>query len=585
MRTPTLQYFYLQKPMTSLVVISIISIVCWIGIGDFYTKGEPREASVAVSMIQDNEWILPTVYADEVAFKPPLTHWIMAILSLPQGEVTPFTSRFPSAIAFICLICFSFIFFGKNLKAQDSFLACLIMLTSFELHRSAMTARVDMVLTFLIVLGLQRLFRWEERKKLVGFPVAISIILGLATLVKGPVGIVLPLLVFGVYLLLLKYNFLKIVIKLLPIALASLVLPAIWYVLAYQVGGKEFLDLVYAENFGRFLGSGDLNIRYELGHEEPFWYNFVTLVTGFIPWTIFLLVSMFGISYSKKILGLKSIWQGLLNMPKIKLFSLVASVVIVLFYCIPISKRSVYLMPAYPFIAIFIAQYVTYLVEYRPKIGRVFGIIIGFLACLVLLIGACTVFHWIDPVEIVSKFTKHERTLNDVAATCRNLKPDFLNISLFLFLFFTLYLLVKSLWKKNHIKVLYTAIAVYMSLFLLLDGVFLSAFKNGISVKPWAKFLAYYYPINKDNLFVMNDLGEYMNMYGMNFYLGNQFRNFEKEQPYEGFFLIGQGNSEKVLQKYDEKYQFDLLEEYKNQVRDGEKILQFYRFKKKVRVL
>ena len=580
MRTPTLQYFYLQKPMTSLIIISIISIVCWIGMGDFYTKGEPREASVAVSMIQDNEWILPTVYADEVAFKPPLTHWVMAIFSLPQGEVTPFTSRLPSAIAFICLLCFSFVFFGKNLKAQDAFLACLIMLTSFELHRSAMTARVDMVLTFLIVLGLQRLFRWEERKKLEGFPIAIPIILGFATLVKGPVGIVLPLLVFGIYLLLLKYNFLKIAIKLLPIALASLVLPAVWYVLAYQVGGKEFLDLVYAENFGRFLGSGDLNIRYELGHEEPFWYNFVTLLAGFIPWTILLFISLFGISCSKKIPGLKSIGRSLLNMPKIKLFSLVASVVIVLFYCIPVSKRSVYLMPAYPFIAIFIAQYVTYLIEYRPKIGRAFGAIIGFLACLVLLAGVCAVFHWIDPVEIVSKFTKHERTLNDVAATCGKLKPGFLNITLFAFLAFTIYLLVKNLWRKNNIKVLYTAIAVYMSLFLVLDGVFLPAFKNGISVRTWAKYLEYYYPINDKNLYVMNDLGEYTNMYGMNFYLGNRFHNFEKEQAFEGFFLIGQNDSEKLLQKHGIRYQFELLEEYKNKVRDGEKVLQLYRFRR-----
>lgn len=45
MRTPTLQYLYLQKPVTMMVVICIISVLPWIGLGDFSTKGEPREAA------------------------------------------------------------------------------------------------------------------------------------------------------------------------------------------------------------------------------------------------------------------------------------------------------------------------------------------------------------------------------------------------------------------------------------------------------------------------------------------------------------------------------------------------------------
>ena len=52
MRTPTLQYLYLQKPVTMMVVICIISVLPWIGLGDFSTKGEPREAAVAISMLE-----------------------------------------------------------------------------------------------------------------------------------------------------------------------------------------------------------------------------------------------------------------------------------------------------------------------------------------------------------------------------------------------------------------------------------------------------------------------------------------------------------------------------------------------------
>ena len=72
MRTPTLQYLYLQKPITMVIVICIISVLPWIGLGDFSTKGEPREAAVAVSMLETGNWILPQVYANEFAYKPPL---------------------------------------------------------------------------------------------------------------------------------------------------------------------------------------------------------------------------------------------------------------------------------------------------------------------------------------------------------------------------------------------------------------------------------------------------------------------------------------------------------------------------------
>ena len=99
MRTPTLQYLYLQKPVTMVIIICIISVLPWIGLGDFSTKGEPREASVAISMLESGNWILPQVYANEFAYKPPMAHWLMAAFSYPQGYVSEFTSRLPSTIA------------------------------------------------------------------------------------------------------------------------------------------------------------------------------------------------------------------------------------------------------------------------------------------------------------------------------------------------------------------------------------------------------------------------------------------------------------------------------------------------------
>ena len=176
MRTPTLQYLYLQKPVTMMVVICIISVLPWIGLGDFSTKGEPREAAVAISMLETGNWVLPQSYANEFAFKPPMAHWLMAAFSYPQGYVSEFTSRLPSALAFITLIGFVLVFFGKRIvKFQEAFIATLLLVTCVEIHRAAMTTRVDMLLTTFIVIGLFQLYRWEDKLELKGLPISRSI--------------------------------------------------------------------------------------------------------------------------------------------------------------------------------------------------------------------------------------------------------------------------------------------------------------------------------------------------------------------------------------------------------------------------
>ena len=74
-----------------------------------------------------------------------------------------------------------------------------------------MTTRVDMLLTTFIVIGLFQLYRWEDKLELKGLPIFIPLLLGCAVLTKGPVGVVLPLFVFGIYLLMLgQYSYLTI---------------------------------------------------------------------------------------------------------------------------------------------------------------------------------------------------------------------------------------------------------------------------------------------------------------------------------------------------------------------------------------
>jgi 4-amino-4-deoxy-L-arabinose transferase-like glycosyltransferase len=536
-------------------------VLPWIAMGDFSTKGEPREAAVAVSMLETGDWILPKVYANEFAYKPPMMHWLIAIFSLPEGHVSEFTSRLPSAIAYTLMLVFVLILFGRKTRFQEAFIATLLLLTCFEIHRAGLTSRVDMLLTAFMVIGLIQMFRWEDNLELKGLPVFIPLILSGAMLTKGPVGIVLPLFVFGVYLLMLrKYSLLKITKSILYTGVASCFIPSLWYIEAWRQGGDEFLNVMLAENFGRFLHLGDGNIPYDLGHEMGAWYNIVTLIGGFIPWSLLLFFSLFGLKISKPNSPVKQwlrkIWNGILAMDKIKLFSLVASVCILFFYSIPSSKRSVYLMPAYPFLALFLAQYFIYLAEYRTYIFRFFAGTLLVIVSVVMLAIVVQVTGIVDFNTLIAGFITDPSTLGQVAAVTKSLSPGIVQVPVYLMLLTAAGALLYQLRKKINIKILYASIFLVFCINLFIDGVAMRGIRNETSSRPFAKEIQQDYPLDKTNVYVMNSLRNYANLYGMNFYMGNCFHNFELEQPRTGYFLSTEKDFFKIQQYFQGRYTF-----------------------------
>jgi 4-amino-4-deoxy-L-arabinose transferase-like glycosyltransferase len=222
-----------------------------------------------------------------------------------------------------------------------------------------------MLLSALMVLALYALYQWAE-KRLKGIPWLGILFLSGAFLTKGPVGMVLPCAVVAIFAWIRGFGFGRIFIRFLLVALASCILPAIWYIAAWRQGGDTFLTLVYEENVLRFLGK----MTYA-SHENPWHYNVMTVVAGFVPYTLLLLMSIFTIKYTRITSKPKQWWNQLRlyikGMDDTRLFSLLSIVIMFVFYCIPKSKRSVYLLPIYPFIAYFIAEYILWLVKNKPQ--------------------------------------------------------------------------------------------------------------------------------------------------------------------------------------------------------------------------
>ena len=79
-----------NKAFWLLLVICVVTILPFLGLSEYHTKGEPREAIVSYSMLDSGNWILPRNNGGEMAYKPPFFHWSIAAVSavVNGGQVT-----------------------------------------------------------------------------------------------------------------------------------------------------------------------------------------------------------------------------------------------------------------------------------------------------------------------------------------------------------------------------------------------------------------------------------------------------------------------------------------------------------------
>ena len=570
---------YLRHPFLVVLFISMLLTLPWITMGEFYYKGEPREATVATFIMNTGNWILPAGYADEVAYKPPFMHWIIVLFSLPAGHVSETTARLPSALSLIGITLMTFTFLRKRKSTSTAFIASLMVLTSFEMHRWGIESRVDMLLAFFMIGALLSLFNWEE-KRLKGYPLLVPLFLGGAALVKGPVGFILPCLVFGVYLLLLqRYSLWKIIAKNILVAIPAALILGCWYVLAYQQDGSHFLNLVFAENIGRFLGMSNqsLGIKYNLGHIGPFWYYIPAIVVGFVPWSFLLILSAFSIKYKNPFrqFRLKPFLQKLAILDKVTLFSIVSITVIMLFYMIPASKRTVYIMPVYPFAAYLLVLLYDWAVNKRPQLIKGLGYFIFGLSGLMLALEG--IFRFVNLSNLIGPLFHDTKTLHDINVFSEAFQhPTMLAVAAWFLLLAAIVTFRVVLQRKSGYSVLFGMLAVFVCLQVFLESSVYPEFKDSYSSRTFAEKIQARYDL-KGNTYVINDLTTFPNLYGLNFYTGNHFRNFEKELPSTGYFITGSTMIDQIRKKYAGRYVFEELERSPNKFNDFNDMMVVYK--------
>ena len=332
--------------MRPTFLIFVCLLLFFWGLGDipFHTRGEPREGVVVWEIYSSGEWILPLRNGTEIPSKPPLFHWLGALISHAFGRVNELTIRLPSAILATLGVLFTYLA-GRRLWGKEAGLvAALVLTTSFEWWRAAITARVDMTLTFFVVAAfLFFLFLYYEGNGDRGKTLVLALLLGLATLAKGPVGALLPCLGALLFLWLRRdFAFLR-KLHLLAGAIFFILLAGSWYALATWQGGERFfVKQILEENLLRFIATEVGGT----GHKHPFYYFIPNLFLGMAPWSFFLPPLVVFLYHRRHTLA----EDGLL-------YLLVWFGTVFLFYSVASGKRSVYILPLYPAVALLLGAW------------------------------------------------------------------------------------------------------------------------------------------------------------------------------------------------------------------------------------
>ncbi len=338
-----------QAPIIFLVGICLLLYFFNLGRSDLWAPDEPRYAQIAKEIVSRGDWILMHINGVVYGDKPPLFFWFVVLSSYLWQGFTSFSARFPSALFGTLTVLLTF-FLGKRLYSSwTGFLSALMLATSVHFAYLSTRANIDATLTFFTTASLLCFFLWYQEGKteevgrrrrirnllIYGFYMSMAF----ATLAKGPIGFVLPLLVSFIYLFVRRdYKELK-RMKLLSGIPLLLAIVLAWYVPAVLSGGKTYVE----QNLFRHTTEA-----YRTGwtHPHPFYYYLYTFPIGFMPWVLFLPGAIvFG--FSRTAIGKK----------KEFLFLLVWWIVIFVFFSLSRSKRTLYLLPLYPAAALVVGKF------------------------------------------------------------------------------------------------------------------------------------------------------------------------------------------------------------------------------------
>jgi 4-amino-4-deoxy-L-arabinose transferase-like glycosyltransferase len=193
-----------------------------------------------------------------------------------------------------------------------------------------------MLLTLWTTAAFWALWEWFAGKRRLAVAAA-GLCMGLATLTKGPVGVILPTLCGLVYVIFAHEQRSMIKQRDLFLGLgAFLGVTLAWFVPAVAQGGLEYAQAtILHHSLERYVRAWE--------HTAPWHYYLVAFPAEFLPWTLFLPQALVARSNFGRLQGRDG-----------RRFAICWLVTILGFFSISTGKRDIYLLPAFPAAALLV---------------------------------------------------------------------------------------------------------------------------------------------------------------------------------------------------------------------------------------
>jgi 4-amino-4-deoxy-L-arabinose transferase-like glycosyltransferase len=267
--------------LIALLVLAVIPY--FVGLGDsaiwdaneaFYTE-TPRE------MLESRDYVSPSFNYQPRFNKPVLSYWIVAGFYRLLG-VSTWSERLAIGLSAMILVGAVFIAARTLWSVEAGLWAAIALASSPRVLMWSRRIFIDVYITMFMGLTLLFFLLAERRPTHRGFYLFLMYVCaGLGMLTKGPVAVVLPALVFLIYLI-LQHRILDLGHLMIPVGLllvAAIVAP--WYIAVYmRHGWQHIVDFFWWENIGRYTDP--------LSPRRGYFFYLPVLVGDLFPWSLYL---------------------------------------------------------------------------------------------------------------------------------------------------------------------------------------------------------------------------------------------------------------------------------------------------------
>lgn len=324
---------YQKKKILFAFVVFTFCLFFNLGNAPIYILDEARNAQCAWEMRQQHQFITPLFNNELRVDKPPFHYFCMMAGYYLFGK-TAFAARFFSALCGVFTLLAVYLFTKKQMGKVYASTCVFILGSSTHFIFECRLAVPDPYLIFFQTLTLFSLYHFFKYKN-VNWMYGAAFLAAISTLVKGPVALVLPGVVFIFFLV--TSNQLRILCTwhLLGSIILYAAVASPWFILVDKSTGGVFTQQFFWEqNLGRFSETME-------GHQNFPFLPLVFILAGLLPASVFI--------FTKKNIY-KSIWQN-----DFTRFSAIVCLVTLVFYSISATILPNYTMVCYPFAAVTIA--------------------------------------------------------------------------------------------------------------------------------------------------------------------------------------------------------------------------------------